>query len=71
MRDLPSVGVEMVHYLDKIGSPSRAKTRQFISSGEIPLDAFRGAFQKIPKSILFVKKQPPLPDSKMNRKADG
>lgn len=61
----------LVPHLDKIGSPSRVKIRQLISSGAIPLDAFRGAFQKVQKSILFVKKQPPLSDSGTNGRADG
>jgi len=58
-------------HLEKIGSPSREKIRQLVSSGEIPLDIFRGAFQKIQKSILFVKKHPPLPDSGANLKTEG
>lgn len=47
---------DLAPHLEKIGSPSRIKIKQLVSSGEIPLDAFRGAFQKIHKSILFVKK---------------
>lgn len=46
-------------HLDKIGSPSREKIQQLVSSGAIPLEAFRGAFQKTHKPILFVKKPPP------------
>lgn len=50
---------DLAPHLDKIGSPSREKIQQLVSSGAIPLDAFRGAFQKINKPILFVKKPPP------------
>ncbi len=50
---------DLAPHLDKIGSPSREKIQQLVSSGEIPMDAFRGAFQKIHKPILFVKKPPP------------
>ena len=60
---LTELGPALTPYLEKIGSPSREKIRQLVSSGEIPIDAFRGAFQKIQKSILFVKKHPPLPVS--------
>ena len=60
-RHLVELGPVLAPHLEKIGSPSRAKIRQLVSTGEIPLDIFRGAFQKIQKSILFVKKHLPLP----------
>lgn len=63
-RHLAELSPILAPYLDIIGSPSREKIRQLVSSGEIPLDAFRGTFQKIQKSILFVRKQLPLPDSR-------
>jgi hypothetical protein len=50
---------DLAPHLDQIGSPSREKIQQLVSSGEIPLDVFRGAFQKIHKPILFVRKPPP------------
>jgi hypothetical protein len=43
-------------HLDQIGSPSRTIIKQLVSTGEISLEVFRGAFQKIQKSILFVRK---------------
>jgi hypothetical protein len=62
-RHLVELGPVLAPHLEKIGSPSRLKIRQLVSSGEIPIEAFRGAFQKIQKTILFVKKYLPLPDS--------
>jgi hypothetical protein len=62
-RHLVELGPVLAPDLEKIGSPSRPKIRQLVSSGEIPLDIFRSAFQKIQKSILFVKKPLPLPVS--------
>jgi hypothetical protein len=60
---LVELGPVLAPHLGKIGSPSREKIRQLVSSGEILLDVFRGAFQKVQKSILFVKKHPHLPVS--------
>jgi len=62
-RNLAELGPILAPHLDIIGSPSREKIRHLVSNGEIPLDAFRGTFQKIQKSILFVRKHLPLPDS--------
>jgi len=62
-RHLMELEPVLAPHLEKIGSPSRQKIRQLVSSGEIPLEVFRGAFQKIQKSILFVKKPLPLPVS--------
>jgi hypothetical protein len=62
-RHLAELGPILAPHLDIIGSPSRDKIRQLVSSGEIRLEAFRGTFQKIQKSILFVRKHLPLPDS--------
>lgn len=60
---LSELGPFLAPHMEMIGSPSRKKIQQLVSSGEIPMDAFRGAFQKINKPVLFVKKRPPLCDS--------
>jgi len=62
-RQLAELSAVLAPHLETIGSPSREKIKQLVSSGEIALDAFRGTFQKIQKSILFVRKHLPLPES--------
>jgi hypothetical protein len=59
-RHLSELGPSLASHIEMIGSPSRDKIQQLVSSGDIPMEAFRGAFQKINKPILFVKKRPPL-----------
>jgi hypothetical protein len=56
---LAELGPSLAPHMEMIGSPSRKKIQQLVSSGEIPMDAFRGAFQKTHKPVLFVKKPAP------------
>jgi hypothetical protein len=45
-------------YLAQIGTPSRAFIRRQISNGVLDQQAFQGAFKKIHKETLYVKKRP-------------
>ena len=46
-------------YLDKIGSPSRDVIKELILKGEFDKHDFQGTFEKIQKTILYVRKPPP------------
>ncbi|MBF0223843.1 MAG: hypothetical protein HQK76_00185 [Desulfobacterales bacterium] len=48
----------LAHYMETIGSPSRDKIKELILGGEFDKQDFSGAFKKIHKTTLYVKKQP-------------
>ncbi len=62
-RKLRRVPAEMrealLPFLDQVGSPSRERIRAAIERGVIPQSAFKDAFEKTQRTILYVKKQPP------------
>ncbi len=55
---LPDLQEVLTPHLPAIGSPSRDLVKQQIDSGAIPVDAFRGAFEKTSKETLYVRRTP-------------
>ncbi len=55
---LQEITPALTPYLDKIGSPSRAIIKELILHGEFDKHEFQGAFEKVEKTTLYVKKSP-------------
>ncbi len=53
---LQEITPALTPYLDKIGSHSRDIIKQLILSGEFDKHEFQGAFEKVEKTTLYVKK---------------
>ncbi len=54
---LPQITPALEPYIEAIGSPSRDRIKDLITTGLLMKEDFKGAFRKIDKSIMFVKKR--------------
>lgn len=55
-QNLPQLKPALTPYLELIGSPTKERVQEKITSGEMQLDDFRGAFEKTSVDTLYIRR---------------